>query len=127
MCDALNARIHNARLSADTPLVSAARVQRIAVGDLIIPRRNDHTITFYEADRDLAAANSVRNGNRWRVEALDATHQRIAAHRLSDGARAPSWSLLAGSRQPNSRARDISEIRLIATLCAFVAWSQRSR
>jgi hypothetical protein len=25
------------------------------------------------------------------------------------------------------RARDVSEIRLIATLCEFVAWSQRSR
>ena len=28
---------------------------------------------------------------------------------------------------PTSRARDVSEMRLIAMLCVFFAWSQRSR
>jgi len=47
----------------------------------------------YRADNDATDINKpadpVRNGNRWRVHAVDTTaeHQRIAARRLSDGAR----------------------------------------
>ena len=88
MCDALNRRIHHATVHADAPTVTAARGQRIAVGDLIISRRNDSTMRIYEAQRDLPVADPVRNGNRWRVAAVDADRNRIAARRLGDGARA---------------------------------------
>jgi ATP-dependent exoDNAse (exonuclease V) alpha subunit len=88
MCDALNRRIHDAKVAADTPTVTAARGQRIAVGDLIISRRNDSTMRIYQAEHNVAAADPVRNGNRWQVAAVDADRNRIAARRLSDGARA---------------------------------------
>ncbi|HEX2402520.1 MAG TPA: AAA family ATPase, partial [Mycobacterium sp.] len=65
-----------------------AHGQRIAVGDLIISRRNDSAITIYDATRDVQAANAVRNGYRWEVKAIDTETNRIAARRLSDGARA---------------------------------------
>ena len=44
MADALNRRIHDDTIPADAPTVTAARGQRIAVGDLILSRRNDPTI-----------------------------------------------------------------------------------
>ena len=88
MCDALNRRIHDAKVHADAPTVTATRGQRIAVGDLIISRRNDATMRIYQAEHDVPAADPARNGNRWRVAAVDADRNRIAARRLSDGARA---------------------------------------
>jgi conjugative relaxase-like TrwC/TraI family protein len=88
MADALNQRIHRNTLNQDAPTVTAARGQRIGVGDLIISRRNDATISIYDAAHDIAATDSVRNGNRWRTVAIDTTHNRVAARRLSDGARA---------------------------------------
>jgi hypothetical protein len=87
VCDALNQRIHHARVDADTPTVTAARGQRIAVGDLIISRRNDPNITIWEATQNIPATDPVRNGNRWHVEAIDTERRRIAARRLGDGAR----------------------------------------
>src|SRR6478609_5514989 len=55
--------------------------QRIGVGDLIISRRNDPTIGVYDATDINKPADPVRNGNRWRVHAVDTTaeHPRIAA------------------------------------------------
>jgi hypothetical protein len=88
MAHALNHRIHRDTLSADAPTVTAARGQRIAAGDLILSRRNDPTISIYDAAQDIPAADSVRNGNRWQTVAIDTTGNRIAARRLSDGARA---------------------------------------
>jgi conjugative relaxase-like TrwC/TraI family protein len=85
MCDALNRRIHGARIPADAPTVTAARGHRIAEGDLVISRRNDSTVPVWEADRPVPAADSVRNGNRWRVVAVDTQHYRIAARRVGDG------------------------------------------
>jgi len=89
MADALNRRIHDENLDAEAPTVTAARRQRIGVGDLIISRRNDPTIGVYDATDINKPADPVRNGNRWRVHAVDTTaeHPRIAARRLSDGAR----------------------------------------
>ena len=58
-------------------------------GDLIISRRNDPTIAVFDAaDINNQAADPVRNGNRWHVLAVDPDHDRIAARRLDDGARA---------------------------------------
>ncbi|MGV0717174.1 MobF family relaxase [Mycolicibacterium sp. XJ662] len=88
MADALNQRIHRDTISPDAPTVTAARGQRIAVGDLIISRRNDATISIYDAADDIPAGDAVRNGNRWQTMAIDTIHNRVAARRLSDGARA---------------------------------------
>ena len=44
MADALNRRLHDDTIAADAPTVTAARGHRIAVGDLILTRRNDPTI-----------------------------------------------------------------------------------
>lgn len=88
MADALNRRIHDDAISDDAPTVTAARGHRIAKGDLILSRRNDPTIEVWQAaDGNLAAADPVRNGDRWRVAAVDPKTGRIAAERLADRAR----------------------------------------
>ncbi|KAA0098185.1 AAA family ATPase [Mycolicibacterium sp. P1-18] len=86
MADALNRRIHDDTIPTDAPTVIAARGQRIAAGDLILSRRNDPTVDVRRADDHDAAADPVRNGDRWRVAAIDPGTNRIAAERLSDGA-----------------------------------------
>ena len=88
MADALNRRIHDDTIAADAPTVTAARGHRIGVGDLIISRRNDPTVGVFDATDINTPADPVRNGNRWRVYAVDTVHHRVAARRLSDGARA---------------------------------------
>ena len=88
MADALNHRIHRDTIGADQPTVTAARGHRIAVGDLIITRRNDPTLGVFDATDIKKHADPVRNGNRWRVYAIDRENNRIAARRLTDGARA---------------------------------------
>jgi conjugative relaxase-like TrwC/TraI family protein len=88
MADALNRRIHHDTIDPKAPTIGAARGQRVAVGDLIISRRNDPTITVLDATRNDPAADPVRNGNRWRVYAIDPDQSRIAARRLDDDARA---------------------------------------
>ena len=88
MCDALNRRIHDETIDKDAATVTAARGQRRAVGDLIISRRNDPTLGVYGATDIDKPADLVRNGNRWHVYAVDPDNDRIAARRLSDGARA---------------------------------------
>ena len=89
MADALNRRLHDDTVDADAPTVTAARGHRIGVGDLIISRRNDPTIGVYDATDITQTADPVRNGNRWRVYAVDTDHDTaIAARRLDDGARA---------------------------------------
>jgi len=55
------------------------------MGDLIIGRRNDSTMRISQAEHDVPAADPVRNGNCWRVAAVDADRNRIATRRLSDG------------------------------------------
>jgi conjugative relaxase-like TrwC/TraI family protein len=85
MCDALNRRLHDARVDADAPTITVGRGERIAVGDVIASRRNDPTIKIWEAEKPTPAADAVRNGNRWRVVAVDTERYRIAARRLDDG------------------------------------------
>jgi conjugative relaxase-like TrwC/TraI family protein len=86
MADALNRRIHDDLIPSDAPTVTTARGQRIAAGDLILSRRNDPTIDVRLAEDPDAAADPVRNGDRWRVVAIDPRANRIAAERLSDRA-----------------------------------------
>jgi hypothetical protein len=70
--------------------VAVAREQHVCAGDIIISRHNDATVAVRpgaqrrEGDR----IDQVRNGNRWRVAAVDTQHGRIAAERLTDQARA---------------------------------------
>jgi len=59
------------------------------VGDLILTRRNTPDITVLAAaDNTRRPDAPVRNGQRWQVLAVDPAGDRIAARRLSDGARA---------------------------------------
>jgi len=87
MADALNQRIHRDRIDGKAATVTGARRQQIGVGDLIISRRNDPTIDFHHSTPDADSLPSVRNGNRWRVAAIDTKTNRVAAERLDDKAR----------------------------------------
>jgi len=85
MADALNHRLHDT-LTTPGPIVKAARDQAIRVGDIIMSRSNDVTIDV-RPSRPGGHADQVRNGNRWRVAALDPDTNRVAAERLTDKAR----------------------------------------
>jgi hypothetical protein len=87
MTDALNQRIHRDNIAAGAATVGGARGHRIAAGDLIISRQNDTIIPVRSTTDQAAEPNPVRNGNRWRVAAIDATANRLAAERLDDRAR----------------------------------------
>lgn len=96
VCDALNRRVHDHTVAAraaqgrDTTTVTGARGHHIGVGDIIVTRRNDPTITVYQPeDRTKTLLEApVRNGQRWQVVKVDDTleHPRLAARRLGDGA-----------------------------------------
>jgi conjugative relaxase-like TrwC/TraI family protein len=88
MADALNRRLHDT-LTTEGPTARAARDQRVRVGDLIVSRRNDATITLRRGTGYIGAGgmDEVRNGNRWSVIAVDAETNRVAAERLTDHAR----------------------------------------
>jgi conjugative relaxase-like TrwC/TraI family protein len=88
VADALNLRIHNDTVTADAPTVVGARGHRIAVGDVIISRRNDASVEVYDGTDVTTIAAPVRNGNRWQVYRVDPENHRIAARRIGDGARA---------------------------------------
>lgn len=94
IADALNQRLHDDRLGArdphtQAPMVTAARGHQLSVGDLIMTRRNTPDITVLAAaDNTRRVDAPVRNGQRWQVLAVDPAHDRIAARRLGDGARA---------------------------------------
>jgi conjugative relaxase-like TrwC/TraI family protein len=89
IADALNKRLHDTHTGADQPSVNAARDQQVSVGDLIMSRTNDATIALRaKSDRaETGQPDQVRNGNRWKVAAVDPDRNRLAAQRLSDGAR----------------------------------------
>jgi hypothetical protein len=88
VADALNGRLHDTLTTAG-PTAKAARDQEIRVGDIIMSRSNDVTIDVRPGPQHAdGRADQVRNGNRWRVAALDADTNRLAAERLTDNARA---------------------------------------
>jgi conjugative relaxase-like TrwC/TraI family protein len=88
MADALNRRIHDHTIGPDSETVTAARGHRIAVGDVIVSRRNEPAIKVHDADDMKVQGDPVRNGQRWTVFAVDPDNGRIAARRLDDRARA---------------------------------------
>jgi hypothetical protein len=87
LADALNRRLHDTLATAG-PTLMVARDQSVASGDVIVSRRNDPTIDVRSGPRKVGPMDQVRNGNRWRVAAIDADTNRLVAERLSDGARA---------------------------------------
>jgi hypothetical protein len=87
MADALNRRLHDT-LTAGGPTAQASREQELRVGDLIVSRRNDATITVEPGTKHRGGeVDQVRNGNRWRVAAVDTETNRVAVERLTDNAR----------------------------------------
>jgi conjugative relaxase-like TrwC/TraI family protein len=87
MVDALNQRIHREHIRPDAETITVARGQQVAVGDVIISRRNDPTIAFHHSTPNAKSLPTVRNGNRWRVTEFDVTRNLLGAERLDDGAR----------------------------------------
>ncbi len=103
MADAINRKLHTAYTKADAasaqvatdestpakPTVRVARDQDVRVGDIIISRNNDVSITVHAGDDHHGGkqVDQVRNGNRWVVAGVDAKGGRIAAERLTDKAR----------------------------------------
>jgi conjugative relaxase-like TrwC/TraI family protein len=89
IADAINQRLHDHFTSADATSVRVARDQQVRVGDLVLSRRNDAILTVEPGTQHRRGdrIDQVRNGNRWRVLGVDATHGRIAAERLTDSAR----------------------------------------
>jgi hypothetical protein len=87
LADALKRRLHS-ELATAGPTLAVARDQKVAPGDIVLSRRNDLNIVVHPGSGGSGRADQVRNGNRWRVAAIDADTNRIAAERLSDGARA---------------------------------------
>lgn len=83
MANALNLRLHRDLTDASEPAVLAARDQHIRAGDIVISRKNDVSIEVRPAPGE-DSADQVRNGNRWRVAAVDAANGRIAVERLGD-------------------------------------------
>ena len=68
---------------------TAARDQEIRVGDIIMSRSNDvdHRRASRRRTPSHDRVDQVRNGNRWRVAAVDPDTNRVAAERLTDKAR----------------------------------------
>ena len=88
MADVLNHRLHE-QLTTPGPTLTAARDQHIGLGDIIMSRANDTTIDVRPSPEHRSnRADQVRNGNRWRVAAIDPDTNRLAAERLTDHARA---------------------------------------
>jgi conjugative relaxase-like TrwC/TraI family protein len=89
IADALNARIHRTRVPEDADTLTGARRHRIGVGDVVISRRNDPTITVYRRDNHTLTPLSdapVRNGQRWKVAKIDVGGDRIGVRRIGDDA-----------------------------------------
>jgi conjugative relaxase-like TrwC/TraI family protein len=89
IADAINRKLHDRFTAPDAPRVNLSRDQQASVGDIVISRNNDATLTVEPgADRQRGdRIDEVRNGNRWRVIGIDTHRGRIAAQRLTDHAR----------------------------------------
>jgi conjugative relaxase-like TrwC/TraI family protein len=89
IADAINQRLHDHFTNPDAASVRVARDQQVRVGDLVLSRHNDATVTVEPGTQHRRGdrVDQVRNGNRWRVLGVDATHGRIATERLTDKAR----------------------------------------
>jgi conjugative relaxase-like TrwC/TraI family protein len=88
IADAINRRLHDHFANPDGPSVQVARDQQVRLGDLVLSRHNDATLTVQPSNHHRRGdrIDQVRNGNRWRVIGVDDTRGRIAAERLTDSA-----------------------------------------
>ncbi|MDT5371204.1 MAG: hypothetical protein QOC62_5635, partial [Mycobacterium sp.] len=88
MADALNRRLHDT-VTRPGPAVTAARDQHVRVGDIVMSRSSDATIPVGPGPHHNPTdpVDQVRNGNRWRVAAVDTDTNRVAVERLTDKAR----------------------------------------
>lgn len=103
IADAINRKLHGALSAQAAPPADAAadkarlftdtvrvgRDQDVRAGDIITSRNNDAALTVEPGTSHRAGeqVDQVRNGNRWHVVGVDAQRGRIAAERLTDGAR----------------------------------------
>jgi conjugative relaxase-like TrwC/TraI family protein len=89
IADAINTRLHGTYTDETSPAVRVARDQDVRAGDIMISRHNDASLSVEPGKQHRRAdrIDQVRNGNRWRVVGLDAARRRVAAERLTDGAR----------------------------------------
>jgi len=89
IADAINQRLHDRFTDPEGASAAVARNQQVCAGDIIFSRRNDATLAVRpgEHERRGDQIDQVRNGNRWRVAAVDTQRGRIAAERLTDQAR----------------------------------------
>ncbi|WP_201359049.1 MobF family relaxase [Mycobacterium paraintracellulare] len=103
IADAINRKLHGTLTQAAAPptdvapdtarfftdTVRVARDQDVRAGDIIISRNNDASLTVQPGANHRAGehVDQVRNGNRWQVVGVDAQRGRLAAERLTDGAR----------------------------------------
>ncbi|WAJ47985.1 relaxase domain-containing protein (plasmid) [Mycobacterium sp. Aquia_216] len=103
IADAINRKLHGALTQAAaaptdvagdktrffTDTVRVARDQDVRAGDIIISRNNDASLSVEPGAEHRAGepVDQVRNGNRWHVVGVDAQRGRLAAERLTDGAR----------------------------------------
>ena len=89
IADAINQRLHARFTNPDTPSMLVARDQQVRLGDLVLSRQNDATLTVTPGaqSRYGERIDQVRNGSRWRVIGVDTQRGRIAAERLTDKAR----------------------------------------
>jgi conjugative relaxase-like TrwC/TraI family protein len=102
IADAINRKLHGHYTQANAPsvpvardrttaraIVRVARDQEVCAGDIIISRNNDASIdvTRVPQQRRGDRVDQVRNGNRWRVAAVDPATGQLLAERLTDSAR----------------------------------------
>ncbi|SBS77468.1 ATP-dependent exoDNAse (Exonuclease V) alpha subunit-helicase superfamily I member-like protein [uncultured Mycobacterium sp.] len=103
IADAINRKLHGhytqaaaaaaardgAAPAARAATVRVARDQDVCAGDIIISRNNDATIEVTRGPQHQRGdrVDQVRNGNRWRVAAVDPASGQLLAERLTDSAR----------------------------------------
>jgi ATP-dependent exoDNAse (exonuclease V) alpha subunit len=86
MTDALNRRLHHDTIASGAPTVTGVRGHQIAVGDLILTRRNDASIPLRHTEQPGTEQSPVRNGQRWQVTHINPRTDGLAARRLDDNA-----------------------------------------
>jgi conjugative relaxase-like TrwC/TraI family protein len=71
-------------ITAHASTVTGARGHHLAVGDLILTRRNDASIPLHNNDDPAAENAPVRNGQRWQVARINPGNNRLIARHLDD-------------------------------------------
>ena len=88
IADALNRRLHHDLATSGADRDGCARPAGSSRATSSSADETTRALPFTPPRGDASRLDQVRNGNRWRVAALDVETNRVAAERLSDGARA---------------------------------------